>query len=370
MTRQSELPPLYNPAFEHDGCGTGFVASIDGEASHRVVELAVRALVGLTHRGAVSADAASGDGAGLTIQIPHALLADDAEYWGLRPNELDRLGVAMVFLPTEASARPRARKLLEASAQGSGLDVLGWRTVPVDPSMLGGVALESLPGIEQLLLAKAPDLSGIEFERLLYLARRRAEAAYREHDVDAYIVSMSARTIVYKGLMVAPQLRSFFPDLADPRTRSALALFHQRFATNTLPNWKLAQPFRFIAHNGEINTLLGNRNWMSAREPELTSPIWGEKMQDLIPIIEPIGSDTASLDEALELLTTSGRDVLHAMAMLVPEAWENMPNMDPQLRAFYEYHACLMEPGDGPAATAFTDGVVAAGPSQGSMRQA
>ena len=360
MTRQSELPPLYNPAFEHDGCGTGFVASIDGEASHRVVELAVRALVGLTHRGAVSADAASGDGAGLTIQIPHALLADDAEYWGLRPNELDRLGVAMVFLPTEASARPRARKLLEASAQGSGLDVLGWRTVPVDPSMLGGGALESLPGIEQLLLAKAPDLSGIEFERLLYLARRRAEAAYREHDVDAYIVSMSARTIVYKGLMVAPQLRSFFPDLADPRTRSALALFHQRFATNTLPNWKLAQPFRFIAHNGEINTLLGNRNWMSAREPELTSPIWGEKMQDLIPIIEPIGSDTASLDEALELLTTSGRDVLHAMAMLVPEAWENMPNMDPQLRAFYEYHACLMEPWDGPAATAFTDGVVAA----------
>ena len=360
MTRQSELPPLYNPAFEHDGCGTGFVASIDGEASHRVVELAVRALVGLTHRGAVSADAASGDGAGLTIQIPHALLADDAEYWGLKPNELDRLGVAMVFLPTEASARPRARKLLEASAQGSGLDVLGWRTVPVDPSMLGGVALESLPGIEQLLLAKAPDLSGIEFERLLYLARRRAEAAYREHDVDAYIVSMSARTIVYKGLMVAPQLRSFFPDLADPRTRSALALFHQRFATNTLPNWKLAQPFRFIAHNGEINTLLGNRNWMSAREPELTSPIWGEKMQDLIPIIEPIGSDTASLDEALELLTTSGRDVLHAMAMLVPEAWENMPNMDPQLRAFYEYHACLMEPWDGPAATAFTDGVVAA----------
>jgi len=230
VTRQSELPPLYNPAFEHDGCGTGFVASIDGEASHRVVELAVRALVGLTHRGAVSADAASGDGAGLTIQIPLALLADDAEYWGLRPNELDRLGVAMVFLPTEASARPRARKLLEASAQGSGLDVLGWRTVPVDPSMLGGVALESLPGIEQLLLAKAPDLSGIEFERLLYLARRRAEAAYREHDVDAYIVSMSARTIVYKGLMVAPRLRSFSRTW---RTRAPGP--HWRCSTSGLP---------------------------------------------------------------------------------------------------------------------------------------
>ena len=360
MKRPKDLPPLYNPAFEHDGCGTGFVASIDGESSHRVVELAVRALVGLTHRGAVSADAGSGDGAGLTIQVPHALLAEDAARWGLRSDELDRLGVAMVFLPTEASARPQARKLLEAAAQRSGIDVLGWRTVPVDPSMLGGVALESLPGIEQLLLAKASDLSSIEFERVLYLARRRAEAAYREQEVDAYIVSMSARTVVYKGLMVAPELRDFFPDLADERTRSALALFHQRFATNTLPNWTTAQPFRFVAHNGEINTVVGNRNWMTAREPELTSPVWGEDLQDLIPVIEPIGSDTASLDEVLELLTTSGRDVLHAMAMLVPDAWENLHDMEPELRAFYEYHACLMEPWDGPAATAFTDGVVAA----------
>ena len=360
LTRLRDVPPLYNPAFEHDGCGTGFVASIDGEASHRVVDLAIRALVGLTHRGAVAADAASGDGAGLTIQIPHTLLAEDAAHWGLGSNELDRLGVAMVFLPTETSDRAQARKLLETAAQSSGIDVLGWRAVPVDSSMLGSTALESLPGIEQLLLAKAPNLSSIEFERVLYLARRRTEAAYREHEVDAYIVSMSSRTIVYKGLMVAPELRNFYPDLADGRTRSSLALFHQRFATNTLPNWKLAQPFRFVAHNGEINTLLGNRNWMTAREPELTSPVWGEQLQDLLPVIEPIGSDTASLDEALELLTTSGRDVLHAMAMLVPDAWENMSEMDPQLRAFYEYHACLMEPWDGPAATAFTDGVVTA----------
>ena len=360
MRRRGDVPPLYNPAFEHDGCGTGFVASIDGEVTHRVVELALRALVGLTHRGAVSADAASGDGAGLTIQIPRALLTADAARWGLRSNELDRLAVAMVFLPNDALARPQARKILERAAQDSGVHVLGWRPVPIDPSVVGGVAKEFLPGIEQLLLARPEDLSGVAFERMLYLARRRAEAAYREHDVDAYVVSMSARTVVYKGLMVAPQLRSFFPDLSDPRTRSALALFHQRFATNTLPNWSLAQPFRMIAHNGEINTLVGNRNWMSAREPELTSSVWGEDLKDLIPVIAPIGSDTASLDEALELLATSGRGLLHAMAMLVPEAWENMTDMAPDLRAFYEYHACLIEPWDGPAATAFTDGTVAA----------
>ncbi|HIF21644.1 MAG TPA: hypothetical protein EYQ27_06955 [Gemmatimonadetes bacterium] len=187
MRRRGDVPPLYNPAFEHDGCGTGFVASIDGAVTHRVVELAVRALVGLTHRGAVSADAASGDGAGLTIQIPRALLAADAARWGLRSNELDRLAVAMVFLPNDALARPQARKILERAAQDSGVHVLGWRTVPIDPSVVGGVAKEFLPGIEQLLLARPEDLSGVAFERMLYLARRRAEAAYREHDVDAYV---------------------------------------------------------------------------------------------------------------------------------------------------------------------------------------
>ena len=355
MTARREPPPLYNATFEHDGCGTGFIASIDGDRTHRLVELALRALANLTHRGAVSSDAASGDGAGVTIQLPLELLAEDCARFGLPADELDRLAVAMVFLP---QAPGPAREILEGAARHTGLEVLGWRRVPTDSSVLGGLAREMQPGIEQLLVARPTDLPSVEFDRSLYLARRRAEARYREGGIETYIVSMSAQTIVYKGLMVAPQLRSFFPDLGDERTQSSLALFHQRFATNTLPSWDLAQPFRLIAHNGEINTLVGNRNWMRAREPELTSTVWGDELQELIPVIWPIGSDTASLDEALDLLVATGRDLLHAMAMLIPEAWENMPDMDPGLRAFYEYHACLAEPWDGPAAVAFTDGTV------------
>ena len=351
---------LYDPSMDHDACGTGFVARIDGERSHRIVQLAVQAVVNLTHRGAVSADAASGDGAGVTIQIPFELLREDAERLGHTLSRRDELAVAMVFLPQDEEAKTEARAIIEQAVEGCGVEVIGWRETPHDPSVLGGLALESLPGIEQLLLRRPPGLGGADCERALYLARRQAERAFRERSIDCYVVSMSSQLVVYKGLMVAPQLAAFYPDLEDERTVASVALFHQRFATNTLPNWKLAQPFRLVAHNGEINTLLGNRNWMSAREPELTSAVWGDQIEDLLPVIWPIGSDTASLDEALELLTASGRDILHAMMMLIPEAWENMPNMDPQLRAFYEYHACLQEPWDGPAAVAFTNGAVAA----------
>ena len=356
----SNPPPLYNPAFEHDGCGTGFVAKIDGERTHRIVELAVRSVGNLTHRGAVSADAASGDGAGVTIQIPIELLGDAAAGMGMDEGDLSRLALAMVFLPKEKKMRDRARAILDAAVVRTDLIALGWRVVPTDQSVLGASALQSLPGIEQLFIERPSGMSSPEYDRALYLARARAEAGCREEGIDCYVVSMSARTVVYKGLMVATDLARFFPDLEDERTLSSIALFHQRFATNTLATWRLAQPFRLIAHNGEINTLLGNRNWMSAREPELTSSFWGDQLEDLIPVIHPIGSDTASLDEALELLMTSGRGLLHAMAMLIPEAWENMPNMDAELREFYEYHACLTEPWDGPAAVAFTDGTVAA----------
>ena len=338
---QLPVPTLYNPAFEHDGCGTGFIADIAGRPSHRIVQMAVEACVRVTHRGAVSADAKSGDGAGVTIQLPRELLAKDAASFDLPASELHRLAVAMVFLPTEPSHLRQARLLLEDAATRSKLEVLGWREVPIDSSKLGGLAKETLPNIEQLLLARPKDVSMVEFERALYLARKRAENAYREQELDVYIVSMSSRTVVYKGLMVAPQLEAFFPDLADERTVSSLALFHQRFATNTLPNWPLAQPFRMLGHNGEINTLVGNRNWMKAREQELTSPVWGDELTELLPVIWPEGSDSASLDEVLELLVMSGRDVLHAIRMLVPEAWENDTDMDPQLRAFYEYHGCL-----------------------------
>ena len=316
---------LYDPAQDHDACGTGFVAEIGGERTRRVVELAVEAVINLTHRGAVSADAASGDGAGVTIQIPFELLREDAASLGHELSDRAELAVAMCFLPQQEPARAAARAVLEDATKGLGVEAIGWRAVPHDPSVLGGLALESLPGIEQLLLRRPADLDGTEFERRLYLARQRAEHAFRERELDCYIVSMSAHTVVYKGLMVAPQLPRFYPDLSDERTVSSVALFHQRFATNTLPNWTLAQPFRYVAHNGEINTLLGNRNWMRAREPELTSELWGDEIAELFPTIWPIGSDTASLDEALELLTVSGRDLLHAMTMLIPQAWENMP---------------------------------------------
>ncbi|MEE9278214.1 MAG: glutamate synthase central domain-containing protein, partial [Dehalococcoidia bacterium] len=352
---------LYDPQSGRDACGTGFVAQIGGERSHRIVELAVEAVVNLTHRGAVNADPKTGDGAGVTIQIPFALLREDAARLGHSLDEAQALAVAMTFLPPDESDRPAARAILEQALRRSGLSLIGWRVVPTDPSVLGAWALDSLPGIEQLLLLRPEGMDDGAFDRALYLARRRAERAYREQEIDCYIVSMSARTVVYKGLMVAPQLGRFYADLTDPRTVSALALFHQRFATNTLPNWKLTQPMRYLAHNGEINTLLGNRIWMDARGPELTSPIWGDDIAELLPIITAAGSDSASLDEALDLLVTSGRDLLHTMMMLIPEAWENMPNMDPKLRSFYRYHACLQEPWDGPAAITFTDGTLAAG---------
>ena len=351
---------LYDPSFEHDACGMGFVADLHGRATHKLVDLAVQGAVNLTHRGAVNADPNTGDGAGVTLQIPHALLAPDAKrLGGVTPAPGD-LGVAMVFLPHDAAQRAAARAILEEAVARTQLTLLGWRAVPTDPSVLGASALESLPGIEQLLIARPDHLAAEAFGPALYLARRRAARGFREQELDAYIVSMSERTLVYKGLMVAPQLSHFYPDLRDERTVSALALFHQRFATNTLPNWKLAQPFRFIAHNGEINTLLGNRAWMNARGPDLVSDVWGETVQELLPVLEPAGSDSQSLDEALDLLVTSGRDVLHAMMMLIPEAWENMPDLDPDVRAFFAYHAGLVEPWDGPAAVAFTDGVMAA----------
>ncbi len=351
---------LYDPQVAHDACGVGFIANVNGTRSHEIVALAVRAIGNLTHRGAVNADPMTGDGVGLTIQIPFELLEEYAARFDRSLEHSDDLVVAMTFLPSPEADRPAARAILEEAADSCGLEVIGWRVVPTDPSVLGASALESLPGIEQLLMVRPPGLERDDFQRAIYLARRRAERAYRERALDCYIVSMSARTVVYKGLMVAHQLDRFYADLKDARAVSALALFHQRFATNTLPNWKLAQPFRYLAHNGEINTLVGNRNWMKARDRELTAPGWDDQLAELAPSITDSGSDSASLDEALDLLVNSGRDPLHAMMMLIPEAWENMPDIDPELRGFYEYHACLTEPWDGPAAVAFTDGVVAA----------
>lgn len=356
------LPPLYRPVDEHDACGTGFIAQVSGEPSHGLVEKAVQAVINLTHRGAVSADARTGDGAGILTQLPRKLLAREVAALGIGSDASpDDLAVGMVFFPRDdQESTSYAVRRIEEEATARGLRFLGWRTVPVDPSVLGDQALNSMPDIRQALVARPNDLSADAFERALLLVRRQVEKEMVERGETEgfYIASFSSRTVVYKGLFVAPQLSGFYRDLADPDYESALAVFHQRYSTNTFPNWSLAQPFRFLGHNGEINTLQGNRSWLRAREADMRSEAWTRKeLETMHPVTDNTVSDSASLDHILEFLNLSGRDVLHSMMMLVPEAWENMPNMDPDLRAFYQYHASLTEPWDGPAAVAFTDGM-------------
>ncbi|MDP3703453.1 MAG: glutamate synthase large subunit, partial [Candidatus Omnitrophota bacterium] len=352
---------LYDPAYEHDACGTGFVASIDGVPSHWIVQSAIQCVCNVTHRGALSADAKTGDGAGIITQLPHGLFTKVLKELKAKPVAPGDLGVGVIFLPQDASQRASAQRIVEETIANGKLTLIGWRDVPVDPSVLGDKAAKTLPVIRHVLVARPASIAAEEFERHLFLIRRRIERAWEKGRLaDAYIPSFSCRTIVYKGLLVAPQLALFYRDLSDPDYTSAIAVFHQRYSTNTFPNWFLAQPFRFLGHNGEINTLKGNRNWMAAREPELTCKRWGKELQELFPIVQAGGSDSMSLDNVLELLVMSGRDILHAMMMLVPDAWQGMRDidMDPAVRAFYQYHAMLTEPWDGPAALAFTDGVI------------
>jgi glutamate synthase (ferredoxin) len=354
-------PALYDPAFEHDACGVGFVAKVSGQQDHDVLVKALQAVANVTHRGAVDADAKTGDGSGVLTQLPRKLLLREAERRGFRVERPADLALGMIFLPREdLVARDLCAAYVDYALRGQGLIVVGWREVPVDHGALGEKALDTRPKIRQVIVARPAGLEDEAFERALYFARTEAERRVIEQGIDGfYVPSLSARTVVYKGLMLATQLPAFYRDLRDPDYETALAVFHQRYSTNTLPNWLLAQPFRTLAHNGEINTLQGNRNWMRAREPELRSAVWGEAIERLRPIVWEAGSDSASLDNVLELLELSGRDVLHAMLMLVPSAWENDADMDPRVRDFYRYHACLTEPWDGPAALSFTDGVVA-----------
>ena len=353
-----ELSPLYRPEQERDACGVGFVADISGQRSYRILDMALECVTNLTHRGALDADAKTGDGAGVLFQIPRAFFAAEAERLGERPDRPEDVAVGMIFLPgQDQQAAAKCREALERAAEGHGLRVLAWREVPIDTSELGTAAARGQPRIEQILIARRAGQDDAEFERLLYLARKEAERWATDEGVsDFYIPSLSHATIVYKGLLVAHQLKKFYHDLANPRFETALAVFHQRYATNTFPTWGLAQPFRMLGHNGEINTRQGNQNWLRAREPELHSSFWGEEIQQLKPILQAGGSDSSDLDNALETIVLSGRDPLHALMMLIPEAWENMPDMPRSRRAFYEYHACITEPWDGPASIAFSDG--------------
>ncbi|MBS3735193.1 MAG: glutamate synthase large subunit [Phycisphaerae bacterium] len=364
---------LYDPRWEHDACGIGAVINVDGQCEHRILELGNQVLLNLQHRGAAGADEATGDGAGVLFQVPHAFFAAEADRLGFALGDSGGYGVAMVFAPRDdASLRAHCHEALDEAAAHYGLGVLGWREVPGDRSVLGAVAAEAEPHVAQCFI-DAGDLTGRVLENRLYMIRRRAERLvrqrYGQRAEDFYVASLSARTICYKGMFYAPQLFGYYPDLSDERMTSALAVVHQRYSTNTFPNWRLAQPFRMIAHNGEINTLSGNRNRMRARQRRMGCPEMGrvpdavaaEARDDLLDVLTDGLSDSAQFDQCLELLVRSGRSLPHALMMMVPEAFGPLYHMSTDKRSFYDYHAAIMEPWDGPAALVITDGRLVGG---------
>lgn len=347
---------LYNPQNEHDACGVGFVLNMNGNREHTIVEKGVKVLCNLLHRGATGADVNTGDGAGLLVQIPDNFFKKTLK---MKLPALGHYAVGMLFLPQNQEKRESVLDLLEKIAVEENFKVLACRDVPVVASAVGDSARAEMPFIAQVFLQPNQNLTGEDLERALLVLRKRAEheSGLSAEGADGfYIASLSARTIVYKGMMTAPQVPVFYPDLNDSNFESAVAVVHQRYSTNTFPSWPLAQPFRFMAHNGEINTIRGNRNWMAAREKNLASPLFGENIQKLTPILETGSSDSGNLDNVLELLTLGGREVGHSMMMLMPQAWGKKHAMGPDLRGFFEFHAGIMEPWDGPAAVAFTDG--------------
>ncbi len=344
---------MYDPELERDACGLAMVATLRGSAGHDIIQAALDALRNLEHRGAVGSDAGTGDGAGILTQVPDALFRAVAPF---ALPAAGRYAVGTAFLPTDRAERETEKAAIEAIAAEEALTVLGWREVPVDPAHVGSLAHAAMPAFEQLFVAstrtdaEGEPLEGIALDRQTFRLRKRAE-----RELGSYFPSLSSRTIVYKGMVTTLQLEPFYPDLSDERFVSRLALVHSRYSTNTFPSWPLAQPFRGIAHNGEINTVQGNRNWMRARQSQLSSELFGD-LRDVFPVVTPGASDSASFDEVVELLTLGGRSLPHAIMMMVPEAWENQTDIDPALRDFYEYHGMLMEPWDGPAALSFTDG--------------
>src|SRR5215469_12627919 len=359
---QERPDSLYRPEEEHDSCGVGFVAAINGERSNRVLHYGLTAVCNMAHRGAMDADAKTGDGSGVMTQIPYKLFRKEVAKLGHTLYNDTDLGVGFVFLPHDnAYAQARTKAIIEEVLEHRCLFQFGWREVPLNILVLGEKAQLTMPRIEQVLIGRTAGMSDDEYERRLYLARNEIERrAQLDNIKNFYITSFSHRVIVYKGLLTAVSAEKFYRDLANPEYETAICLYHERYSTNTFPTWPLSQPFRVIAHNGEINTIQGNRNWMRAREPELMADSWGEDVDLLKPIIQRGGSDSASLDNAIEALMMSGRDILHAMTMLVPPAWRTDEKMAPELKAFYEYHRCFNEPWDGPAGLVFSNGIVVA----------
>ncbi|NNL46766.1 MAG: glutamate synthase subunit alpha, partial [Acidimicrobiia bacterium] len=367
---EPRAPGLYRRSFEHDSCGVTFVVDLKGRRSHRIVENGLRAVCNLEHRGAQGSDPLTGDGAGILMQIPDRFLRAVVPF--VLPPE-GRYATGIAFLPQDLESAEAGARAIQAIVESEGRAVLGWRDVPVDPSGIGLAARETLPRFRQIFIDGVGE-SGMELERRAYVIRKRIEheihltagvdeineamgGASEMHD-GVYFPSLSSRTLVYKGMLTPPQIAAFFLDLHDDRVESALVLAHSRFSTNTFPSWPLAHPYRMVAHNGEINTIQGNRNFMRARETLLESTLIPGDLDRIFPICTPGASDTAGFDEALELLYMGGYPLTEAVLMMIPEPWENHQHMKPELRAFYEYHAALMEPWDGPASIAFTDGRV------------
>lgn len=350
---------LYDPQFEHDACGVGFVVNIKGKPSHEIVQQALTVLVNLDHRGACGCEPNTGDGAGILMQMPDVFLRKECNHLGFELPKRGEYGVAMIFTSPNAPERNSARHLLEKILHEEQVELLGWREVPTNNSPLGDTAKAGEPSVRQLFLKSAVECADeTAFNRKLYIINQRAINEIRTPDVDPfwYVSSISTRTIIYKGMLMPVQLDQYYPDLRNPDMVSAMALVHSRFSTNTFPSWDRSHPYHFLAHNGEINTLRGNVNWMNARQSLLESDLFGDEIKKTLPIINTNGSDSAMFDNCLELLVMAGRSLPHAVMMMVPEPWENHETMSPEKRAFYEYHSCLMEPWDGPAAVAFTDG--------------
>ncbi len=353
---------LYYPEFEHDSCGVGFLCDVKGNRSNKLVRDSLAVLKRLAHRGAVGSDPKTGDGAGILIQMPHELFCDVAEEVGFSLPQFGYYGTGMIFLPTKSSERKFCKDVFKKVIEEEGQILLGWRNVPVDDSEIGKGAKETEPVIEQVFIKRSSDIKDqLDFERRLYVIRKRIENIIRSSDKVTqksffYITNLSSRTFAYKGLLMPHQVELFYEDLSNPKIKSSIVLVHSRYSTNTFPTWDLAQPFRYLAHNGEINTLRGNINWMRAREGLLESKLFGDSIEFLKPIIVPGGSDSATIDNVFELLVLGGRSIVEAMLMLIPAAWEQNNLMPQRLKDFYKFHACFMEPWDGPAAIAFTDG--------------
>jgi glutamate synthase (ferredoxin) len=353
---------LYDPQFEHDSCGVGFVVNIKGRKSHAIVQQALQVLLNLKHRGACGCEANTGDGAGILMQVPHAFLKEACRELKIALPGQGKYGVGLVFLPSNPVERYKCEKLFEEIVATEGLRLLGWRTVPTEHGALGQTAIASEPVVRQVFIARPRELGdGLAFERKLYVIRKLAERGIRAAGIQGgdkfYICSLSYKTLIYKGMLTPDQVEQYYPDLTDLSLESALCLVHSRFSTNTFPTWERAHPYRYVAHNGEINTLRGNINWMHAGQAGFVSELFGDDIKKVLPVINTDGSDSAMFDNCLELLVMAGRELPHAVMMMIPEPWENHESMSAEKHAFYEYHSCLMEPWDGPASIAFTDGI-------------